>query len=106
MSETVITLTRPINFASGDASQQLTTLTLREMDAGDFFDAARQLPAEASRAELEAQVAAICAGVTMSVMRKLKPVDIAKVSEWYDAQWAEEGSDEDPSKGGAGKPSS
>jgi len=103
MSETVITLSRPIDFASGDASQKITSLTLREMEAGDYFDAAAQVRENASRAELEAQVAAICAGVSMSVMRKLKPVDVVKVSKWYDAQWVTETSDEDPSKAGAGK---
>jgi len=103
MSETVIPLSRPIDFSSGDASQKITSLTLREMEAGDYFDAAAQVRENASRAELEAQVAAICAGVSMSVMRKLKPVDVVKVSRWYDAQWATEDAGEDPSKAGAGK---
>ncbi len=103
MSEKVITLSRPIDFPSGDTMQKISTLTLREMEAGDYFDAAAQIRENASRAELEAQVAAICAGVTMSVMRKLKPVDVVKVSAWYDDQWKVEGGDEDPSKGGAAK---
>lgn len=103
MTEETITLSRPIDFSSGDVNQKITSLALREMEAGDYFDASQQLRDNASRAELEAQVAAICAGVTMSVMRKLKPVDIVKVSKWYDAQWAVETGDEDPSKGGAAK---
>lgn len=103
MSEVTITLSRPIDFTSGDHSQKITTLTLREMEAGDYFDASQKLRENASRAELEAQVAAICADVSMSAMRKLKPVDIIKVSNWYDAQWKVETGDEDPSKGGAAK---
>nr|WP_298095957.1 phage tail assembly protein [uncultured Shinella sp.] len=103
MTEVTIPLSRPIDFPSGDTFQKITSLTLREMEAGDYFDASQQLRENASRAELEAGVAAICAGVTMSVMRKLKPVDIVKVSNWYDAQWKVENGDEDPSKGGAAK---
>ncbi len=103
MSEIVIALSRPIDFSSGDITQMITSLTLREMEAGDYFDAAEKVRENASRAELEAQVAAICAGVTMSVMRKLKPVDLAKISRWYDAQWATETAGEDPLKAGADK---
>jgi hypothetical protein len=85
MGEKIITLSRPVDLGTG----AIPTLTLRDMDAGDYFDAAAELRPNASRAELEAQVAAICAGVPMAVVRKCRPADLAKVSKWYDEQWSE-----------------
>lgn len=104
MAEKIITLSRPIDLGTG----VIPTLTMRDMDAGDYFDAAAALRPNASRAELEAQVAAICAGVAMAVIRKLRPVDLGKLSNWYDEQWSEGETaagepGEDPLKAGAAK---
>ncbi|MCQ4630949.1 phage tail assembly protein [Shinella sp. CPCC 100929] len=108
MPAETIHFSRKVDF--GD--QAFTSITLREMEAGDYFDAAAMIREGASRAELEAQVAAICADVPFALIRKLRPADIVKVSSWYDRQWqsdkasGDEGDVEDPSKAGAaGQPS-
>lgn len=104
MAEKIIVLSRPIDFGTG--SPAITQLNLREMDAGDYFDAGAAIRENASRAELEAHVAAICADVPMAVIRKLRPADMIKVSAWYDSQWKDEnaGDGTDPLKAGAVKP--
>ncbi|CAK7257559.1 MULTISPECIES: phage tail assembly protein [unclassified Shinella] len=108
MATETITFSRKVEY--GD--QTFTAITLREMEAGDYFDAAALVRENASRAELEAQVAAICADVPFALIRKLRPADIVKVSRWYDRQWEGEKSEgdgddvEDPSTAGAaGQPS-
>lgn len=109
MTTKTITFSRQISY--GD--QVFTSITLREMEAGDYFDAGAQVSTNASRAELEARVAAICADVPFELIRKLRPADIVKVSNWYDEQWKAdaaigEGDDEieDPSRAGAAGQSS
>ena len=104
MSTKTITFSRKVTY--GD--QEFTSITLREMEAGDYFDAGAQVSTNASRAELEARVAAICADVPFELIRKLRPADIIKVSNWYDEQWKGDaasgdgdGDVEDPSKAGA-----
>lgn len=104
MTTKTITFSRKITYAD----QVHTSLTLREMEAGDYFDAGAQVGTNASRAELEARVAAICADVPFELIRKLRPADIVKISNWYDEQWKAEaatgeGGDDiaDPSKAGA-----
>lgn len=106
MPAETITFSRPVTF--GD--QTFTSITLREMEAGDYFDAAAMIREGASRAELEAQVAALCADVPLALIRKLRPADIVKVSSWYDKQWQGDpapskgegdGAGEDPSEAGA-----
>lgn len=108
MTTKTITFSRPVTY--GD--QTFSSITLREMEAGDYFDAGAQVSNNASRAELEARVAAICADVPFELIRRLRPADIIKVSNWYDEQWKAEttgsGDDdiEDPSKAGAAGQSS
>lgn len=84
MTKNTITLTKSV--LNGEA--KVEGIILNDMTAGDYFDAAREAPENASRAELEARVAAKCAGLPFAVIRQLSMVDYKKVSDWYDAQWA------------------
>jgi hypothetical protein len=93
MSKTTVTLNNKVSLSGNQGADDfISTLILKDMVAGDYFDAARDAPENASRAELEARVAAICADVPFAVIRRLSMPDYAKVSAWYDAQWHVSGS--------------
>ena len=87
MGETSISLIKPFATTGGEAADKITSLILADMTAGDYFDAAREAPEGASKAELEARVCAKCASVSFDVIRRLSMPDYAKLSAWYDAQW-------------------
>lgn len=105
-----ITLKVPIDLRTNGKGAYVEKLELRDMTAGDYLDASRLVPDNASRMELEMQIAANCSDVSMAVLRAMRPCDMAQISDWHDKQWAspkaadgEEGDeeDEDPSKAGA-----
>lgn len=87
MSKFSITLSKPVPLTAAEDAAKLASLHLADMTAGDYFDAAREAPENASSAELEARVAAKCADLGFDVIRRLSMPDYAKVSAWYDAQW-------------------
>ncbi|MCK9549641.1 phage tail assembly protein [Aquamicrobium sp.] len=110
-----ITLKRPIIMPSmgasavaGGSEQRWDTLTLRDIEAGDVCDAGRELPDNASQSEMQLRVAAKCADLPFAILRKLKPVDIIQVEDWWRKQWAgvetdTAGDEENPSKAGGTK---
>ena len=105
MSKTSITLSKPVPASAVEGAPEFKELVLQDMEAGHYFDGAREAPENASRAELEARVAAKCAGVDFSVIRRLSMPDYKKISDWYDSQWVVKGGGGDPLPGGA-KPTS
>lgn len=70
-------------------------ITLRDAEAGDIMDAGREAAEGATRTEIEIRVAGKCSDVPLHILRKMRPVDLAQISAWYDAQWADSGADED-----------
>lgn len=109
--KTTIKLITPVDLRGENGKgAYVKNFDLRDMTAGDYIDASRMVPENASRMELEMQVAAICSDtVPMAVLRAMRPYDMAQISEWHDKQWSPpkedkgEGAEEDadPSKAGA-----
>lgn len=110
----MITLKRPIAMLptqEGGQAQRWDTIPLRDIEAGDICDAGREIPANASQSEMQLRVAAKCADLPFVILRKLKPVDMVQIEEWWSAQWAGAetktgGEDENPLKAGGTQPQS